>query len=376
MLLLDAHGAPLSHDQTLFVSPLPHGAQITAAVTVSPGPCTLIVPLRAGAAILGTGGAPARFLDAVIAVFPDVHVQPPPGGGGDVEDAAAAAAASDATAACPASPRVVRADSAHHHTHTNLYAEGAVLMSGEEVARGGGTAAALAAAYTPHGDWCFLVLRATAPGVTLAWAATSPRPSPSTLHVPLRAGGGTLSPLSTSASGECGVPPEAYVRLHAHVVSVGTQRRSDWAGGGKTPGEAFEDTRARFASGTFTVQSKPELEWGSLRRDAHLCPAPLLAAFAGASTSTTSLLEGGGGGEDESPVPSPPVVHEGGAEGLRKAVSFSVKSIGSSGRVHSFGRVPLLGVADTIRIRKVVAVPDCDWLLALDVGADEEEVMA
>lgn len=44
------------------------------------------------------------------------------------------------------------------------------------------------------------------------------------------------------------------------VYSLGTARVADWSGGGKTPVEAVEDLRHRFASGTFRRLVLPTVE--------------------------------------------------------------------------------------------------------------------
>jgi hypothetical protein len=212
--------------------------------------------------------------------------------------------------------------------------------------------------------------------------------------------------------GAAGVGQEAgaagFARCDLRVYSVGTVRRADWHGGGKTSSEMTEDIRHRFASGSFRALRQATTTWATLRGSSTAPPA-IRALFTDAAAGAAGsqgvsgavrtlplsqavriMPHGDGVAADTgafNPAGSGAVVHASpmqaappGLGSLARAgshVSFSATALGAHHDPR--GRRALIppGVVDVLRLRKAAALPEEDLLLFLDDGvrhAEDEDV--
>ena len=204
--------------------PLGHSAhQHVAVIPVLAPPQSVVIAAR--------GRAVVDFLDAVIGCFPDARV--PKGGTPGHEDIAAAVAEGDICAAVPtASPRILRRDEVHHHTHSRTFAEHAAVVPAADLgaALGKPESGDLRALSALYAGLSFVLVEARHASETVAIEIRSPLRAPGLLSVPTRTGLHAPHVLSTDERGDG--PPEGFVRWDAQIVSIGTMRRADWSGGG------------------------------------------------------------------------------------------------------------------------------------------------
>lgn len=183
----------------------------------------------------------------------------------------------------------------HHHKHSELYASSIKLLSPAQLDAFASpeTATALRALYSSPA-WGFVAVSIPAGKCTVALAIVCAQPEAGYLYVPTRSTFRYTAAVTTGPDGACSSTD--YVRWDTHIISVGTARRSDWAGGGKDPAAALDDMRHRFASGTYKVISPPKYDWAEVRAD-HCAPEELRQMFGGSLVlqSASSGLSGSGG---------------------------------------------------------------------------------
>jgi hypothetical protein len=421
MYVVDAAGALLPPGAlgaiTAFVAALAEpGAQLTLlSILLQPpagasaagggaGPLYVLVPvpLAAGARLTaGAGRAVGAFTRALAGCFPSteaVHVPPP-----DADSGADAGGASIATAAAHGHGATPPAGTAAPDAAIGkVHALGNLAAAGAEVPALGAAAAALASAGCGAGYGACVVEVPCGPAAA-GWVhlacthslARDPATGRPALFVPvkgaLRAGASASSaaePETAAATAASVSAAAAFARCDLHVYSVGTVRRYDWHGGGKTPIEMVEDLRHRFASGSFRVLRQPATSWEALRGSTTAPPA-VRALFAGASAGATTSAAAHAGA---AAAAEPATHHEGvaasaapDAEAPRRPleragshVSFTGAPSRSASGTHlpAAARLVPPGVADVLRLRKAVALPEDDMLLLLDDGvrhAEDEE---
>lgn len=226
-------------------------------------PLTIVIPFPGVVSSLAADDSLTLLLDGLEACFPHSVAAAAP----VIHDAEAGAVAPGAGAAAPAAKRArlavalaeeEGAHSEYRHTARVLdVAAAAALLAGE------GDRAALVTRYAGCSVVAVSVKRPE--GTTYEaceLAALHGRVAPDKLWVPLRvtlAGGA-----DGGGDADADVPaPPALLGADAHVYSIGTARRADWSGGGKSSLEAYEDARHRLAAGSFRrcVPSVLLLHW-------------------------------------------------------------------------------------------------------------------
>lgn len=270
LILVDAPppGAPPGDprpftDPTLAAIPLGPASQLTVASFEYADPAgrgaLAVLPCLAPT-VVSHGRSVAAFAAALASCFPDAALPPPaPGGasGGDGAEPTPEQVERQLDLPVPATPVIAGAELRHHgHTPSDAFA-GAVRLVPPAGLEAAGVpphvAAGLRAAYA-GAPWSFLCA-AVPPGgrpTTVAVAVECGTPVPGFLHVPTRVGVGATGAATTPPDGTWAPPPEGggegggaaggFVPWGVHVITAGSARRGDWAGGGKDPATALDDS--------------------------------------------------------------------------------------------------------------------------------------
>jgi hypothetical protein len=404
-----------------FVAPLAEsGTQLTlisgrlntaASEQFIPAYVVIPVPLRTGTQMTsGAGRAVDTFLAALTACFPSTEPVPAPQAEPEPDDAQGGTAASSSALGAyvasmePSSLMFPFGSSSGPSVPSTVHVHAVGSLAAAAVA-GHVTLPALASAfammasqYGPSFGACvvqLLVPTRTSPPFhvacthSLAQHAATGRPA---LYVPI---------------GAAGVRPEAaaagFSRCDLRVYSVGTVRRADWHGGGKTSSEMTEDIRHRFASGSFRALREATTSWAALRGSSTAPPAirmlftstaasaagsqgvggavgkpPLSQAVRimphgdGVAADTGALNPAGSGVVPASLMQAAPL----GVGSLARAgshVSFSATALGAHHDPRGQRALIPPGVVDVLRLRKAAALPAEDLLLFLDDGVRHAE---
>jgi hypothetical protein len=203
---------------------------------------TLVLPCIAPTQV-HHGRHVAAFVAAVAGCFPDAALPP---AALTAHEPSRDAVEHELDLPVPPTSNVVHDDQAHHHHAPSDVFVGALrVVSGHE----------LEGAHVPPdvahelrrvyagAAWGFVVAAVPAGRTTLALAVTCAAPREGFLYAPTRTGLRFTAEVATRVDGSCGCAE--FVPWNTHLITAGTARRGDWAGGGKDPASTLDDSAWR-----------------------------------------------------------------------------------------------------------------------------------
>lgn len=178
----------------------------------------------------------AEFISALSSCFPDATVPPA------VTEPTEEQIESQLDLPVPPTPTILGDEHRHHHAPSDAYASSIKLVQPDALESAGvpaSLAASLRHIYT-GAPWAFVCCVVPPGKAALALAVVCATPQPGYLYVPTRSGLRYSRALATAPDGGCDC--DSYVPWNVHIITSGSARRGDWAGGGKDPAAALDDS--------------------------------------------------------------------------------------------------------------------------------------
>lgn len=200
---------------------------------------TLVLPCIAPSQV-HHGRHVAEFVAAVASCFPDAALPP---SALTAREPSRDAVEHELDLPVPPTSNVVHDDQAHHHHAPSDVYVGALRVVGAHELEGAHVPPAVADELRrvyEGAAWGFVVAAVPAGRTTLALAVTCAAPRVGFLYAPTRTGLRFTAEVATRIDGSCGCPD--FVPWNMHLITGGTARRGDWAGGGKDPASALDDS--------------------------------------------------------------------------------------------------------------------------------------
>ena len=215
---------------------------------------TLVLPCIAPSQV-HHGRHVAEFVAAVASCFPDAALPP---SALTAREPSRDAVEHELDLPVPPTSNVVHDDQAHHHHAPSDVYVGALRVVGAHELEGAHVPPAVADELRrvyEGAAWGFVVAAVPAGRTTLALAVTCAAPRAGFLYAPTRTGLRFTAEVATRIDGSCGCPD--FVPWNMHLITGGTARRGDWAGGGKDPASALDDSACARVACVRAPQAAP-----------------------------------------------------------------------------------------------------------------------